>query len=176
MQHQGVQIRESVTGALMPFVHLPIEVICSLFVCFFGVLGAGIGWRKIALNAASNRAKQIASMHVYRGRLQNIVSELLSRANDLDQAAKYLPADKAARVSENVGKVCEELVRLGETLPLLDELLAEENIKDSKDGILRTCRMASKISQDMHVVEEQELKLIGYKKNWKKPHGGEHSG
>jgi hypothetical protein len=140
------------------------------------MLGGAIGWRKLALNAASYRAKEIASMRVYRKRLQTVVSELLSRANDLDQAAKYLPADKAARVSENVGKVCEELIRLGETLPLIDELLAEENIKDGRDGILRTCRMASKISQDMHLVEEQELKLIGYKRDKQKPHGSEHSG
>jgi len=161
----------------MPFVHLSIEALWSIAVCcFFVVMGAAVGWRKIALNIAADKVKQIASMRTYRGRLQGIVSELLSQANDLDQAAKYLPADKAARVSKNVGKVCEELIRLGDTLPLIDELLEEENVKDGKDGILRTCRMAAKISQDMKLVEEQELKLIDYKKNTKKPHGGELSG
>jgi hypothetical protein len=149
-----------------------IETIWMIAICAFVALtGGAIAYRKVTLRIAADRTKEIAAMHVYRKRLETVMSELLARANELDQAAKYLPSDKAARVSDNVGKVCEELVRLGETLPLLDELLQSENVKESKDGILRTCRMASKISADMKLVEEQELKLIGYNKNAKKPHG-----
>src|ERR1700733_5124253 len=106
---------------------LSVETIWMIAICAFVALtGGAIAYRKVTLRIAAGRTKEIAAMHVYRKRLETVMSELLARANELDQAAKYLPSDKAARVSDNVGKVCEELVRLGETLPLLDELLQSE--------------------------------------------------
>ena len=116
----------------------------------------------------SKRMRQIADLEFYRKRLQIVTSEMLAQANELDQKSKYTSGQVSQVWSKNLGITCEELVRLGETLPLIEQLLERKKVKESREGILRSCRMATKISRELHDIRLDEPKLLDDKNRAKR--------
>ena len=127
-------------------------------------------WRKLYLALLNQRVRQIADLNHYRDRLQAVYSELLSQANELDQNSKYASADLPENWSKRLGIICEELVRLGEMLPLIEDLLERKKVKSSRTGLLQSCRMASKISGELKLITGEQPKLLDDKSREYKVH------
>jgi hypothetical protein len=146
-----------------------IEIIWWLsFATISFLLASGYSWRRVSLYLHAKRARQIADLERYRKRLQIVTSEMLSQANELDQKSKYVSGEVSDAWSKNLGLACDELVRLGETLPLIEQLLEHRNVKESREGILRSCRMAAKISRELHDIRLDEPKLLDDKNRTKR--------
>ncbi|CAN5350250.1 hypothetical protein BH10CYA1_BH10CYA1_17130 [soil metagenome] len=119
--------------------------------------------RRVTLRLHADHLRQLTDLHLYRNRLETLISEMLSQANEMDQKSKYIQGNLPADWSKNLGIACDELVQLGETLPLIDQLLERKKIKAAREGITRSCRMASKISRELHDIRLAEPKLLGDK-------------
>ncbi len=119
--------------------------------------------RRLTLHMHAEQIRQLTDLHLYRNRLQTVTSEMLAQANEMDQKSKYIQGSVSADWSKNLGIACDELVQLGETLPLIDQLLERKKIKAAREGITRSCRMASKISRELHDIRVAEPKLLGDK-------------
>ena len=127
--------------------------------------------RRLALRMHTEHVRELTDLHLYRNRLQMLTGEMLNQANEMDQKSKYIQGDVPANWSKNLGIACDELVQLSETLPLIDQLLERKKIKAGREGILRSCRMASKISRELHDIRLAEPKLLGDKNSGNKnPH------
>jgi hypothetical protein len=131
------------------------------------LLGAGYVLRRRLLLEQSKKMRELTDLQRYRKRLHAVTTEMLAQANDLDQKSKFIQGNVSDAWSKNLGIACDELVQLGETLPLIDQLLERRNVKDAREGILRSCRMAAKISRELHDIRLDEPKLLGDKNRGK---------
>ena len=86
-------------------------------------------------------------------RLRAVVAEMLAKVNELDQSIAYsaadVAADRKALSAKLIGTTCEDLVNLSESLPLLEELIDGKNRRLAREHLLRSCRMAEKISAEL---------------------------
>lgn len=127
------------------------------------LLCSGYVVRLLSLRLHAEQVRQLTDLQLYKNRLQTVTSEMLAQANEMDQKSKYIQGDVSSDWSKNLGIACDELVQLGETLPLIDQLLERKKIKAAREGITRSCRMASKISRELHDIRLAEPKLLGDK-------------
>lgn len=127
------------------------------------LLCSGYVVRLLSLRLHAEQVRQLTELQLYKNRLQTVTSEMLAQANEMDQKSKYIQGDVSSDWSKNLGIACDELVQLGETLPLIDQLLERKKIKAAREGITRSCRMASKISRELHDIRLAEPKLLGDK-------------
>ena len=101
--------------------------------------------RRITLRLHADHIRQLTDLHLYKNRLETLTSEMLSQSlTTWTRRSKYIQGNVSAEWSKNLGIACDELVQLGETLPLIDQLLERKKIKAAREGITRSCRMASK--------------------------------
>lgn len=117
----------------------------------------GLSWHKIAGYLKARRERDLIALRGYHGRLSLVVSELLSRANELDQQSKYLPAETEAewnRVYEKLGRA---LVLMGDTLTIIRERLDEKNVKSGREVTLLLCREATWVSRRLLSFEQKLL-------------------
>ena len=133
-------------------------VLAFLFVTFFWLFLLLAGWRFITNKLRNRRKSAIADLRAYRNRAHIVVSELMARANELDQHRHYvvLPAD--SQVSHKLAAVCQDLVVLSESLPMIDNLLKEGNIKHGRRDMLITLNAATQLNRHLDGVSQQ-LKL-----------------
>lgn len=132
-------------------------------------------WRKLSIYLHERRMRQIADLQAYSQRLRTVVAELLARANDLDQGSAYLQvefADERENLSRRIGVACEELVRLGESLPLVDQLLEHRNLASGRQHLLHSCRTATRISNDLSAISAMETRAIDDREKNKRPKSG----
>jgi len=147
-----------------PLTPAAIEMIWWLSFTTLSILFiSGYVVRRLALRMHAEHIRQLTDLHLYRNRLQALTSEMLDQANEMDQKSKYIQGAVSTSWSKNLGIACDELVQLGETLPLIDQLLERKKIKAGREGILRSCRMAAKISRELHDIRLAEPKLLGDK-------------
>lgn len=99
------------------------------------------------------KRRQLVSLREYQERLRAVINELLARADEADQQSKYMGVPNQAW-SQELRTACTSLVKLGDDLPEIDRLLGEENVDESREIILESCRKAHKIAQQL-----QELRL-----------------
>jgi hypothetical protein len=152
-----------------PLTPAAIEMIWWLSFTTLSILFiSGYVARRLVLHMHTQHIRQLTDLHLYRNRLQKLTSEMLDQANEMDQKSKYIQGDVSASWSKNLGIACDELVQLGETLPLIDQLLERKKIKAGREGILRSCRMAAKISRELHDIRLAEPKLLGDKNSGSK--------
>jgi hypothetical protein len=79
----------------------------------------------------------------------------MARANELDQHRQYvvLPADD--RTSHKLAAVCQDLVVLSESLPMIENLLKEGNIKHGRRDILIALNTAAHLNRHLDGVGQQ---------------------
>jgi hypothetical protein len=147
-----------------PFTPEAIEMIWWLsFVTLSILFVSGYVARHLQLHLKADRLRELTDLQLYRKRLQVVTNEMLVQANEMDQTSKFIQDGVSQAWSKNLGIACDELVQLGETLPLIDQLLERKKLKAGREGILRSCRMAAKISRELHDIRLAEPKLLGDK-------------
>lgn len=137
--------------AALLFAFIAFCIFCSVA----GVVVLGLSWHRIARYLKARRERDLIAIQSYHGRLSLVVSELLARANELDQQSKYLPAETEAewnRVYEKLGRA---LVLMGDTLSIIKERLEEKNVKGGREVTLLLCREATWVSRSLLSFEQK---------------------
>ncbi len=97
---------------------------------------------------------EIARLRDYNSRLKLVISELLSRANELDQECSYKQGKDNA-LSESIARTCQQLITLADSVEMINRLMNEGNLKDGRRDLLATCHAAEKISKRLVAMKEQ---------------------
>jgi hypothetical protein len=156
-------------SSMPPLTPEAIEMIWWLsFVTLSILFASGYVARRLQLHLRAERLRELTELQLYRQRLTVVTNEMLIQANEMDQVSKFIQDGASQSWSKNLGIACNELVQLGETLPLIDQLLERKKIKAGREGILRSCRMAAKISRELHDIRLAEPKLLGDKSSGNK--------
>lgn len=86
-----------------------------------------------------------------------VISELLSRANEIDQQSKYLPAETDAEWGVVFQKLGKELVLMGDSLTIVSENIRLKDVKSSREITLLICRKAVQVSRHLLAFEQKVL-------------------
>ncbi len=116
-----------------------------------------LSWRKIALYLKARRERDLLTIRHYHSRLSLVISELLSRANEIDQQSKYLPAETEAEWSALYEKLGRALVLMGDTLVIIKEHVEHKNVKGGREVTLLLCREATWVSRRLLDFEKRLL-------------------
>lgn len=128
----------------------PLLFVLIAFFCFCslaGLIGFALSWRKIALYLKARRERDLLALRSYHNRLSLVVGELLSRANELDQQSKYLPAETEREWSRLYEKLGQALVLMGDTLAIIKDHVDQKNVKGGREVTLLLCREATWVSR-----------------------------
>ncbi len=128
-----------------------------------------LSWRKIALYLKARRERDLIAIRHYHSRLSLVISELLSRANEIDQQSKYLPAETEAEWSAIYEKLGRALVLMGDTLVIIKDHVDQKNVKGGREVTLLLCREAMWVSRrlldfEKRLVTAERLQLEQIKK------------
>jgi hypothetical protein len=129
-----------------------------LFLCFviaILVAAAIAVWRKAVLGPAQIQQEQLLRLSAYQQRLRFVVSGLLSRANEIDQASKYLPVEISAEWHDRLEATCTRLVTLSDSINVTDSLLKVGDLKSGEDNLVKCCRVAGRLSKEL-----RQLKFV----------------
>lgn len=99
------------------------------------------------------------SLEATRVRLQEIISELMQRANDADLAFKFLPVGSNSSFSQRLEKACEDLVLLGDAITVIDRRIDQKRFKEAKKDLLISLDVAEKIRLEIGELSD-EIKRI----------------
>ncbi len=138
----------------------PLLFVFIAFVCFFGLAGLivfAVSWRRIAGYLKARRERDLLAIRHYHNRLSLVISELLSRANEIDQQAKYLPAETEAEWSSIYEKLGRALVLMGDTLVIIKVHVDQKNVKGGREVTLLLCREATWVSRRLLDFERRLL-------------------
>jgi hypothetical protein len=155
----------------LPFL-APLLFVLIAFFCFCGFAGLvvfALSWRKIALYLKARRERDLIAIRHYHSRLSLVISELLSRANEIDQQSKYLPAETEAEWSAIYEKLGRALVLMGDTLVIIKDHVDQKNVKGGREVTLLLCREAMWVSRrlldfEKRLVTAEKLQLEQIKK------------
>jgi len=84
-----------------------------------------------------------------RIRLQEIISELMQRANDADLAAKYVSTGSSSGISRRIQKTCDDLVLLGDAIKVIDRRIDQKKFKEAKKDLLISLDVSEKIRREI---------------------------
>ena len=90
----------------------------------------------------------------YNRRLKTVVSELLSKINELDQERLFSQTADSA-FSQIISQSCEQLVTLSDALLLVEHQLDEGRLEESRRNILSSCTAANVIRHRLHQLQKQ---------------------
>lgn len=86
--------------------------------------------------------------------LAEAVSELMARANEVDQETKYLQKGSQPEVSERLGQVCKDLVVLGDAVNVINKRIEQKQLDSAKTDLLISLGAASKISSEINDIRK----------------------
>ncbi len=102
-----------------------------------------------------NGKTQIGKMELSTKRLQSAISELMARANELDQESKFLGEAFRPELSSRLAKACEDLVLLGDALNLIEARISRQELDSARDDLLISLGAANKISAEIKQISEE---------------------
>ena len=124
--------------------------VASIWLAIFG-----FGFKFIADRFGRRRKVVLAELHDRRLRLHLVVSELMARANELDQHRQYVVLPVEDQSSHRLAAVCQDLVVLSESLPMIEHQLKEGNIKHGRRNILHAINSAAHLNRHLDGVNQQ---------------------
>lgn len=134
---------------------LRFMVIAFLAVTTFWLTAMMFGAKFIANRLGRKRKVVIAELHNRRVRLNVVVSELMAKANELDQHRRYVVLPAEDQTSHRLAAICQDLVVLSESLPMIENLLKEGNIKHGRRDILVAINSAVHLNRHLDGVSKQ---------------------
>ena len=85
-------------------------------------------------------------MRDYNNRLGAVISELLSKTNELDQDRTFAQvADR--QLSQTISDTCEQLITLADSISLIEHLLKDGQLEEGRRDLLVTCHAAETINK-----------------------------
>jgi hypothetical protein len=90
----------------------------------------------------------VARLRDYNNRLGQVISELLAKANEIDQDRSFAQlADR--ELSQNISSTCEQLITLADSISLIDHQLKDGQLDEGRRNILATVNAADAINRRM---------------------------
>ena len=90
----------------------------------------------------------VARLRDYNNRLGHVVSELLAKANEIDQDRSFAQlADR--ELSQTISNTCEQLVTLADSIAMIDHQLKDGHLDEGRRNILVTVQAADTINKRM---------------------------
>ncbi len=118
--------------------------------CFVLLLSAFV----LRRNSKSDR-NIVSKMEYSTKRLQQAISELLSRVNELDQESKFLKGGMRPELSQRLAKACEDLVLLGDAVNLVETKISRQELDSAKEDLLISLGAANKINGEIKEIREE---------------------
>ncbi len=97
----------------------------------------------------------LGKMELSTKRLQTAISELMSRADELDQESKFLADGLRPDLSKRLAKACEDLVLLGDAVGLIEARISRQEFESAKDDLLISLGAANKISDEINEIRQE---------------------
>jgi hypothetical protein len=119
-------------------------LIVFLFVC-----------HKVSAWAKQRRQEEMSNLRYYHKRVSVLVSEMLAKANELDQHRLYVLANPDTQFSHKLATACQDLVVLSESLPMIEHLLDGGQIRIGRRDLLATLHSANRINQHLDGMQMQ---------------------
>lgn len=142
-----------------------MDVMFVLLVAAFVVLAAfaAIGVVALVVVALGGSKKRKARRHALLtdglNRLKTVVATLLGRVNDLDLSMNYQIINQDMDSSKSrVVVVADDLVKVADTLPVIEQLIAEYRFDDAADLLSASCRL---IDKDVRIISQLESGMRG---------------
>lgn len=96
----------------------------------------------------------LARLRDYTNRVGAVISELLSKANELDQDRSFAQiCDR--ELSQTISQTCEQLITLADSISLIEHLLKEGRLDEGRRNILVTCNAAETINKRLEQLRER---------------------
>ena len=130
-------------------------LIAFLVVTMFWLFVLLYGARFVADRFGRRRKVIVAELHNRRLRLHAVISELMAKANELDQHRQYVVLPASDQSGHRLAAVCQDLVVLNESLPMIEHLLKEGNIKHGRRDILIAINSAVHLNRHLDGVSQQ---------------------
>jgi len=132
------------------------------YVIFFllGVVISFIAWRKINKYLEHKKRRELAALLEYHHRLRSVLSDLLDKANELDQASKFMTGQPSIEWSSLLESSCSKLVKLGESLKRIEESLVEGEVGATREYIIDSCSSANEVKRQLETLRSNQ-KLLG---------------
>ena len=124
---------------------------------------AAVGVVAIVIVAVGALKKRKARRHALLTdgleRLKTVVAALLARVNDLDLLIGYQTKKSDADSSKTrVAVVANDLVKVTDTLPAIEQLIDENRFDDAADLLSASCRL---IDKDVRIITQLESGMRG---------------
>jgi hypothetical protein len=89
---------------------------------------------------------ELRRLRDYNNRLGAVISELLSKTNELDQDRSFAQvADR--QLSQTISDTCEQLITLADSISLIEHLLKDGQLDEGRRDLLVTCHAADTINK-----------------------------
>ncbi len=142
-----------------------MDVMFVLLVATLVVLAAfaAVGVVALVIVAVGALKKRKARRHALLSdgleRLKTVVAALLARVNDLDLLIGYQTKKSDADSSKTrVAVVANDLVKVTDTLPAIEQLIDENRFDDAADLLSASCRL---IDKDVRIITQLESGMRG---------------
>lgn len=119
----------------------------ALALVILSLVGLAI-WRRLISDSKSSLSNLVDSQI----RLQNIVSELLARANEADQDLAYLSSKVDKKYTVRLSAICSKLVSLGDSLVDIEADIKSKNAAAARSKLSENVEAAKQLSTDLQII------------------------
>lgn len=97
---------------------------------------------------------ELTRLRTYTNRLGVVISELLAKANELDQDRSFAQiCDR--ELSQTISQTCEQLITLADSISLVEHLLKDGQLEEGRRNILITCDAANAINKRLETLRQR---------------------
>lgn len=118
-----------------------------------------VGYRKLARASAEKQHDELQQLRNYHERLRIVLSELLAKANEVDQQTKFIGVPDR-KFSDDLKAACTRLTAIYDALPVIEKLLEARDVRSSRKMLLESTRVATHVSGVLDSMQRDEQKLI----------------
>lgn len=90
----------------------------------------------------SNKRQKLAALEIHQRKLTDLVSQMLARADEIDQASVPYKARLPDKWHESFAITCREIISLSEAVTAITSLIKKGDIKATEQSILRSTEIA----------------------------------
>ncbi|MBI4534311.1 MAG: hypothetical protein HY711_10245 [Candidatus Melainabacteria bacterium] len=104
--------------------------------------------------------EQLKRLLDYEKRLKEVVSVLLAQADAIDQESRFLRQAPDCKWSQHLEVACNDLVRLGDKLVVIESYVELGNVGLTRSELLKSVRDAIKLLSELKEIKEKS-RILG---------------